>query len=356
MEQKIILYGANGYTGELIAQKAKKDGIILHLAGRSEEKIKPLADSLGFDYSCFTIADVKHDPGLLKPYDILINCAGPFSATAKPMMEACLSKHCHYLDITGEISVFEAGYNLNSRAVSEGIIVCPGVGFDVIPTDCLAAKLHEAMPDANYLTLAFESTAGKLSPGTTKTSIEGIAIGGRVRRNGKIIDVPLGYKSRSVDLGNGSRSLVTIPWGDVATAGYSTGIANIEVYIPLSPKKIKKLRWLNSVKWLIGTGIVQNFMKRKVDKKVNGPTEEERSQAKTFIWGEVSNGKETKRGSLKTANGYDVTAEGALAIAQYIAENKPEGGYFTPSQLCGNELIETFAGSTPITIVDADNA
>lgn len=355
MEKKIIVYGANGYTGKLIVKKASADSIPLHLAGRNNEDIHELAAAHGMAASSFTIDELNENPELLKPFDIMINCAGPFSATAEPMMQACIKSQCHYLDITGEIDVFELGHSFDKEAKKHGIVICPGVGFDVIPTDCIAAKLFEAMPDSTHLTLAFESTAGKMSPGTTKTSIEGIAKGGRVRQNGKLNTVPLGYKTRKIDIGNGQKSFVTIPWGDVSTAGYSTGISNIEVYIPLSPKRIKNLKLMNYFKWLLGTNFMQRYMKNKVDSKISGPTDSERDNSKTFIWGEVTNGNRTLIGSCITANGYDVTAEGALAIASYLAGNQPNGGYYTPSKLCGSDLIESFAGSTPIVIKENDD-
>ena len=354
MEKKIIVYGANGYTGQLIVKKASHDGIPLHLAGRNDKDIQKLAAAYGMEASSFTIDDLIETPELLGPFDIMINCAGPFSATAEPMMQACLKSQCHYLDITGEIDVFELGHRLDYKAKERGIVLCPGVGFDVIPTDCVAAKLVEALPDSTHLTLAFESTAGKMSPGTMKTSIEGIAKGGRVRQNGIIATVPLGFKTKKLDIGNGKKSFVTIPWGDVSTAGYSTGVSNIEVYIPLSPKRIKNLRLMNYFKWLLSTNVIQRYMKKKVGSKILGPTDSERDGSKTYIWGEVTNGVRTLIGSCITANGYNVTAEGALTIANFLTENDPDGGYYTPSKLCGSNLIESFEGSTPIVIKEND--
>src|SRR3546814_3482070 len=121
---------------------------------------------------------------------LVLHCAGPFSATSAPMIEACLQAKAHYLDITGEISVFEHAQTQDARAKAAGIVVCPGVGFDVIPTDCVAAALKAALPDATHLALGFDSRSG-FSPGTAKTSVEGLAQGGKVRENGHIRAVPL---------------------------------------------------------------------------------------------------------------------------------------------------------------------
>ncbi len=191
---------------------------------------------------------------------LVLHCAGPFSATAAPMMAACLSAHAHYLDITGEISVFEHARTLDAAARAAGIVICPGVGFDVIPTDCVAAALKAALPDATHLALGFDSRSG-FSPGTAKTSVEGLAQGGKVRQDGRIVSVPLAYKTRRIDFGDGEKLAMTIPWGDVSTAYATTGIPNIEVYIPGSPAMVARARRANRLRWLLGIGLGAEFHK-----------------------------------------------------------------------------------------------
>lgn len=186
-----LIYGANGYTGELIAREAVRQGLKPTLAGRNKAKVEALAQELGLDYKAFGLDNVDAISEQLQGFKLVMHCAGPFSATSKPMMEACIKAGAHYLDITGEIAVFELAQSLNSQAEKADIVLCPGVGFDVIPTDCVAAALKEALPDATHLALGFDSRTG-FSPGTAKTSTEGMAEGGKIRKNGKITTVPLG--------------------------------------------------------------------------------------------------------------------------------------------------------------------
>ena len=199
-----MIYGANGYTGELIAREAQARGLRPVLAGRSPRKIEALARELGLESRVFDLANVDASANQLAGISVVLHCAGPFSATSAPMLEACLMSKTHYLDISGEIAVFEHAQALNSRAQQQGIVICPGVGFDVIPTDCVAAALKAALPDATQLALGFDSRSG-FSPGTAKTSVEGLAQGGRVRRNGKIVQVPLAFKTRKIDFGDGEK-------------------------------------------------------------------------------------------------------------------------------------------------------
>jgi len=338
-----MIYGANGYTGKLIVKEAILKGFSPILAGRNEAAIKPLAIEHSLESRVFSLDNEKNIEQNLNDIFLVIHCAGPFSSTAKPMMQGCLASKTHYTDITGEIGVFELAQSLNSQAKKAGVVLCPGVGFDVIPTDCLASMLKDKMPDATHLALGFDSGSG-MSPGTAKTSIEGLADGGKVRKNSIITTVPLAYKERKIDFGCGVKNAVTIPWGDVSTAFYSTGIANIEVYIPMSPKAVKNMRKMNWFKWLLALNVVQNFMKKKVEQKTTGPNEQQREKLRTFLWGEVSNDKgEILTARLETINGYQLTYITAVEVAKFLfefSEELPiEGGAYTPSKLINNQLI-----------------
>ncbi len=343
--QPWMIYGANGYTGEIIAREAVKRGQKPVLAGRSETKLKPLADELGLTFQAFSLDSVDTIAKQLSKQYLVLHCAGPFSATAEPMMKACLKSKTHYLDITGEIPIYEIAHSFDDAAKKAGIVLCPGVGFDVIPTDCVAAKLKQLLPDATHLSLGFDSRS-VLSPGTAKTSIEGLAGGGKVRENGVIKKVPLAFKTRKINFGDGEKLAMSIPWGDVATAYYSTQIPNIEVFIPASPKMVNNLKKLNKISFLLGLKFIQNFMKRQVDKKVVGPNEEKRNSLKTYVWGEASNAKgEVKIVRIETANGYALTITGALAVVDYLFNNQPDSGYTTPSLLINAEFVTTLPGS-----------
>lgn len=341
----ILIYGANGYSGELIAREAVKQGLKPVVAGRNQIAIEALGKELHLPTQVFSLDDIDVVASNLLDVDLVIHCAGPFSATSKPMLEACIMSKTHYTDITGEVAVFEHAHDQHERAVAAGIVVCPGVGFDVIPTDCVSAKLKEIMPDATYLTLGFDSKSG-FSKGTAKTSVEGMSKGGGVRVDGQLKQVPLAYKTREIDFGNGEKLATTIPWGDIATAFYSTSIPNIEVYIPSSPKMIGQMKKANWIKPLLGLGIVQNFIKKKIDKTLVPPSKETRDKAVTYVWGEVKNAKgDTKTVCLKTANGYTVTKDGSLLVAKKILETEGLSGYKTPSMIGGSGLVLELPGS-----------
>jgi short subunit dehydrogenase-like uncharacterized protein len=350
MNKPWMIYGANGYTGELIAREAVRRGHRPVLAGRNEDKVAALARELGLEHRCFRLdAPGAVDRGLAG-MALVIHCAGPFSATARPMMDGCIRNGVHYLDITGEIAVFELAHQLHERARQAGVLLCPGVGFDVVPTDCLAAALKEALPGARRLALGFDSRGG-MSPGTARTSVEGLAQGGRIRREGKLVPVPLAWRTRRIDFGDGEKLAMTIPWGDIATAWYSTGIPDIEVYLPAPPKLVSRLRRLNWIRPLLGLGFVQGWLKGKVDRSVRGPDADKRARTPTFVWGEVTDGQgRVVTGRVRVANGYDVTVHASLGIAERVMEMRRVVGHLTPAQLVGKDFVKQLPGSTPIQV------
>jgi short subunit dehydrogenase-like uncharacterized protein len=283
---------------------------------------------------------------------VVAHCAGPFAATSAQMIDACLTSRTHYLDITGELEVFLAAQRRQADAQATGIIICPGVGFDVIPTDCVAAVLKEALPDATHLVLAFDARA-RVSPGTARTMAESFRLGrrgGRVRRNGAIEQVPLAHSRRRVDFAGGSVMTTAIAWGDLATAYVSTGIPNIETYASMPLGAAIAGHALNWAWPLLASVPVQELLRLLADRST-GPSEEERRTGRSRFWGEVRNmAGERRTARLETANGYRLTADVMIMAVKFLLEHAPAGGYYTPSMLMGARCVEELPGSTAIRV------
>lgn len=339
-KKKLVIYGSYGYTGNLIAELSSNLSADVVLSGRSREKLQEQSERLSIPY---IVADLKNSSQmdeLLSDADVVIHCAGPFVHTYKSMAEACIRNSCHYLDITGEIEVFEGLKKKSEKFNSANIMAMPGVGFDVVPTDCMAAWLHQKMPDATHLELAFKGLGGGVSRGTAKTMIENLGKGGAVRRKGQIINVPPAYKTRSITVKDQQFKVVSIPWGDVSTAHFSTGIKNIIVYTAIPDKTIKKMKWLPFINPLLKLGIVKFFLKQSVNKRPPGPDENKRETGRSYIWGEVRNQKgDIVESTMEVAEGYRLTSEMALIIAEKVLDGIWESGYQTPSKVYGADLI-----------------
>ncbi|MCB0567518.1 MAG: saccharopine dehydrogenase NADP-binding domain-containing protein [Phaeodactylibacter sp.] len=347
MAKKFLLYGAYGYTGRLIAELAREKGLEPILAGRSVEKTRQLAEKLEMDYRVFGLDTPEAVDEGLNGMSMVLHAAGPFMHTARPMMEACLRNGIHYLDITGEIAVFELAAALGPRAREAGIMLMPGVGFDVVPTDCTALYLKEKLPGATHLQMAFSSGGSRTSQGTATTMAENLGEGGAVRENGKIKKVPVGHKAMEVLFAEGkNRFCMSIPWGDVSTAFYSTGIPNIEVYTSVHPKTYRYVKLQPYLNWLLRTSFIRNRVKKRIQKGPAGPSEEQRKRGKSYIWGKVWNEKgDTALARLITPEGYDLTARTSLHIAQKVLDGNAPVGFQTPAKAYGSGLILEIPGT-----------
>ena len=343
-----MIYGAYGYSGRLIAEHAQATGLTPTLAGRNAAKTEELAAALGLESRCFGLDDPAAIADALRDVDAVVHCAGPFSTTSKPMIDACIAAGTHYFDITGEAFVFEHAHSaaVNNAATRADVIICPGIGFDVVPTDCVARSLSEAMPDAVTLELAF-SGSSLFSPGTAKTMVEGMGLGTWGRRGGRLVRT--GLQSRDIDFGDGPKRSMSISWGDISTAYFSTGIPDITVYIPASPKMISRARRAQWLRPLFKLGAVPSFPHSQGDKQVRGPDEEQRGRAVTRVWGEVGDASGKRLAArLSTANGYTVTQLAPIAIIEYLMASDAPSGSLTPSMLMGKDFASSLAGSTPV--------
>jgi short subunit dehydrogenase-like uncharacterized protein len=341
----LLVYGANGYTGALIAREAAARGLRPVLAGRDAAAVGALADELGLERRTFRLDDPPALAEGLRGVAAVLHCAGPFSRTSRPMADACLAARAHYLDITGEVGVFEALAARGDEARAAGVTLLPGVGFDVVPSDCLAAHLKRRLPGATELRLGFQAT-GRPSQGTAATMVENLGrVGGLVRAGGVIKPVPAAWKTRTIDFGRGPVTAMTIPWGDVATAYRSTGIPNVEVYAA-APRALRAFARLSRYLGpLLRLPPVQRALKRRLTGGAAGPSAEERARGRSYLWGEAADpsGK-TVTSRLQGPEGYTLTALAAVAVAERVLGGAAPPGFQTPSLAFGPDFVLELPG------------
>lgn len=340
-----LLYGANGYTAQLIIKESLKQGLKPVLAGRNREKIETIARKYELDFSIFDLQNENKLIEELKPYELCLNAAGPFSKTAYPLANACIGSHTHYLDITGEIGVFEQLKKLNNEAKENNVMIMPGVGFDVVPSDCLANYLKEKLPDAEALELSFTSLDGGLSHGTASTMLSELGSKSVSRKNGKLIEVDLAHKSKIVDFGEFKTRVATIPWGDISTAFTSTQIPNIDVFTKIPEKALRILKYQSLYNPILRSSFVKKIAQSWVDRNIYGPSESKNRAGRSYLHGMVSKGTEQKSARLSCAEGYLLTALCSVNIARKVLSNNVKIGYQTPAMAYGWELIMEIPGS-----------
>lgn len=344
MHGDLLVYGSYGYTGKLIVERALEEGHEPTLAGRDAERVEAQATDHDLDHRVFSLEHPDVIERAVGEFDAVLNCAGPFSKTARPLYSACLDAGTDYLDITGEIDVLEAIAGRQDEADAQDVTLLPAVGFDVVPTDCLALHLADQVESPTHLTLAIDGLS-TYSPGTLKSIIEGLGRPGAVRERGRIETVPAAYETRQLDFGEGPKTAVTIPWGDVSTAYRTTGVENVQTYASVPEYAAKVMRKTRPLTPIWGFGPVQSMMKAIVDKVVSGPSEKERATHTIRIWGEVrdeSGEREVAR--LQTPDGYDLTAQTAVEAARRVLADEVESGFQTPGSAFGADFVTEFDG------------
>jgi short subunit dehydrogenase-like uncharacterized protein len=344
-----MIYGANGYTGELIAREAKSQGKTPILGGRSAAKIIALARQLKLPSTAFRLETPSEIVAALRGVRLVLNCAGPFSKTADPLMRACIAAKAHYLDITGEIDVLEGAHRFDADAKAAGVVLCPGAGFDVVPTDCIALMLKKALPEATELALGFEMSGRRISPGTAKTLVEGLGKNGKIRRAGRIVDCPLGRGLRRIDFGRGAKLAMPIPWGDVASAFYTTGILDIAVFTPISPLSLAIARLTNAFGPVLRSPRLQTWLVRKIEKNIRGPDDSTRNANPSWVWGEAKDARGRSQAiRIVTLNGYSLTVFSSLGLAKHLMSTACPAGCWTPAGLVGENFILSLPGTSKL--------
>lgn len=342
-----MLYGATGYTGRLIAERAVKQGHRPLLAGRDPEKLKPMADALGLSFTSFSLDDGASTREALSRVKAVFHAAGPFLTTGKAMLDACLDKRCHYLDLTGELAVLEAAMLRGAEAERAGILAVPGSGFDVVPSDCLAKKLSLMLPSATHLEIAIGGF-GALSPGTVASLLgSSLLYGNRIRRDGQLIEEPFAARRKRIALGPKRRKRVgSMPVGDVVTAFFSTKIPNITAYLALPPFGVSFVRSLRAMAKRPALHRAMLSLGRRFSK---GPSERHRTEKKCYLWGKVEDASgNAVEAAMTTKEPYEYTAHIAvLAVEEALISTRK--GVLTPALAFGEGFAERVEGTSVAT-------
>ena len=343
--KNFLIYGSYGYTGQLIVELAVKEGARPILAGRDERKLRAQADKYNLEYRAFSLDETAKLDSALLEVDAVLHCAGPFVLTFRQMAEACIRTKRHYVDISGEIPGFEALAAMDAQAKEAGIMLLPGGGFDVVPTDCLAAHLKKRLPDATRLRLFLHGVGAGVSRGTAKSMVENMHRQGMIRQNGKLVQVPPVWKALMQDFGRGPVRVISVGWGDVSTAYHSTGIPNVETYLAFPQLIINLMYDMRTIGPLLYNRPVKTVLKSIINLYPKGPTEAKRMKRFATMIGEVTNDQGGRAVSkLYTREGYTFTAQATVEIMKRILNGEFKTGFQTPSLAYGSDFILQFEG------------
>jgi len=340
-----LIYGSYGYTGQLIADLAVRRGFKPILAGRDEKRLRAQAEALNLEHRAFTLEDTPALYSALRDVEGVLHCAGPFVHTFRQMAEACLVTRRHYVDISGEIPGFEALAQMDDNAKRANIMLLPGAGFDVVPTDCLALHLKKRLLSASHLRLYIRSVRGGVSRGTARSAIENMHRGSVIRQNKELVQVPPAWKVLEADFGRGPVKVASIGWGDVSTVYHSTGIPNIQTYMAFPPSAIRALKAMRVIGPLLYTRPAKGLLKQDLRLMRSGPAEKQRLNGFSLIVGEAfDDDGESVASKLKMPEGYGMNALATVEIMQRILSGELKPGFQIPSLAYGPDFIQGFKG------------
>ncbi|WP_213941304.1 saccharopine dehydrogenase NADP-binding domain-containing protein [Pseudomonas sp. dw_612] len=318
----LMIYGATGYTGRMAAEHAKAQGLAVVIAGRNADRLAALGAQLDVPYRVFT-ADAQAAESL-DGIDVLLNVAGPFAKTAEALMQACIKTGADYLDITAEINVYRLAERLGAQAAEAGVMLLPGVGWDVVPTDCLAMHVARRVQNPQSLRVALQ-VAGSMSRGSALSVGEIIGAGLLARVDGVLVATPEA-QPRHFDFGDGPALCAPLSFGDLVTGWHSTGIANIAMFVHI-------------------TG--DAFPEGDLSQLPDGPNSEQREANPARAVAEVTGADgSVARSVIETVNGYSYTPTAAVEAARRVLGGDRRAGFETPGRVFGMGFAETIAGTT----------
>lgn len=357
-EKRWMIYGAYGYSGALMTAEAVRRGHRPVVAGRSATRLIPLAKRFGLDPLVLELTDQTTLAKAVAECSLVLNAAGPFVETSGPMAEACLAGGTHYVDITGEIGVFEALFARDPEAKQRGITLLPGAGFDVVPGDCLARYVFEKVPGATRLELAVAAMTG-VSPGTAKTMLQQLPRGTWVRRDGGLTALPTGEGTRRIRFPGGIRTVAPASLGELAAAYWTTGIPNITTYLALPAPVIRLMRWTGPLlERLLATDAIRRMAARVAHAVIKGPDADARRRGRSALWARASDEKgNAAEAWLTTAEAYDFTAMSAVHSVERLLDRPPAAvchGACTPAGAFGSGFVLQIPGTKLIDHLSGD--
>ncbi len=339
MQKKWMIYGAYGFTGSLLAKIAADKGFKPVLAGRDALKTKRLALSLGLDFKVFSLDEDSIIEKNLKDIDLLYNLAGPYCKTAPTMVEACLRTKTHYMDLTGDIEIYDFLYSLDKVAIENEILIMPGVGFNVIATECVAAHTVQKLSTCDHLDIVM-ATQAKPSKGTFKQMIALLPRGGYEIENHELKRRNIGKSDIKIKYPDKRRTPFSIPIGELIACHKSLNIANIRVHYAMSSS------WVRMTETMID--IIAKFSGKNYGKKVlsnfasnyiKGPDETSMLHDKAYVYAKASSDLGVYAETMiKTPEPYYFTALITLKVIQKVLDGEYKGA-LTPVEAFGSSII-----------------
>jgi short subunit dehydrogenase-like uncharacterized protein len=223
--KEVLVYGATGLTGALVARELVARGLVPLLGGRGEARLRALADELGVPRENTVVADATHPPDvahMVERANVVVSCAGPFTEIGEPTVAACAAHGVFYVDSTGEAPfVRMVARRYDATAVARGCALAPACAFEVALADAAAARAAQGLGEGIALEVAYAIDQNATSRGTRASMAAMLGVAGLAFEDGALREEPLGAHVRRVPfqapmgergvLSFGSPEVLTVP-------------------------------------------------------------------------------------------------------------------------------------------------
>jgi short subunit dehydrogenase-like uncharacterized protein len=326
-----------------LLENLRERGVAFIAAGRDDRRVAQVASEFDSPSRVFTLGDDTAIDRALSGVDVVLNAAGPFLSTTAPLLRSCLRNRVHYLDVSGEVGPLEHVASLHLQARSAGVMMLPAVGFDVVPSDCLALHLAKRLPSARELVLSI-SGSNLLSRGSARAFADHAGIPVYVRKRGRLEPILFRTQVRWVDFGSETRPVIAVSWGDLVTAFRSTGIPDIEIYFEATAARWTVIGLNQYFGWMMGSTWTRSWLKSYLSSVPEGPTPQKRTSENAIIVGEARDGRQRVRARLVTPEAYTFTGMAGAAVAERVLGGAIEPGFQTPAALLGADFVLSMPG------------
>ena len=342
----VVLYGASGATGRMVAARAVERGLPIVLAGRDHSKLEQL--SVGLGGVPVRIARLDDEASLVRALagaTAVLNAAGPFEDTTVPLLCAALAARVHYLDLSGEARAVQSAASFGAAARERGCMIMPSIGFDVVASDCLAVHVVRTLPTATRLALGIFGLDG-FSRGSARSMARQAGAAVLVRRRGALELSAPGELRRSFKLDGVERAAVAVTWADVVTAFVSTGVPSIETYFGETPA-LQMAMAANRALHASGMGPMAARMLDPLVRDFGAGYVVSAVEASTTIVAEArANDGQVVTARLRCPGPYAFTALSAVAVLERVLAGDIEHGFETPARVYGADFVLSLPGVT----------
>lgn len=316
----IAIYGATGFTGELIARELKASGADLLIAGRDRAKLEALSATLGgVPTAAVPVSDAAGLRALLEPCAAVVACAGPFTLYGEPIVAAAADTGTHYLDTTGEQPFIRMVFErYGALAAEKGAALVSGMGFDFVPGDMVASLTAEGMGPLDEITIAYGVRGFAPTHGTALSALEMMRADDVVWRDGALRPGP-----RSADGGSwrfpaplGEQRMLRYPAGEQITVPRHVETRQVRTLLSgmaVSPRMMPLVVAATPLFGLVMRTRLRRAVAAMVRRQPAGPSESSREDVRFTVECEARAGSRRRRGVV---NGVDVYGMTALSLAQ----------------------------------------